>query len=170
MNNITIERSTKAYYSTTTLLKKLGYNFQIIVLKKDLVESTKTQSHALGIPLASNIYEIKRLLIVEGCPKAIETSFIPAELIPEFYNVSLEASALYMILSDKYNIEIDKSEERIVLSEASRNEKELLKLKEDDVVVITGTSYDTEGRLIELYNTVAVCDFFEFRGETYNNE
>ena len=75
-----------------------------------------------------------------------------------------------MILSDTYNIEIDKSEERIVLSEASRNEKELLKLKEDDVVVITGTSYDTEGRLIELYNTVAVCDFFEFKGETYNNE
>lgn len=170
LNNIVIERSTKAYYSTSSLLKKLGYNYQVIVLKRDLIESTKTQSKALGISLASNVYEIKRLLIVEGTPKAIETSFISAELIPEFYNVNLESSPLYTILSDKYNIQIDKSEERIVLAEASKNEKELLKLKDTDVIVITGTSYDTNGRIIELYNTVAVCDFFEFKGETYNDE
>lgn len=167
--NITIERSTKAYYSTSSLLRKLGYNFKIVVLKKDLIESNKIQSRELNIPLASNVYEIKRLIIVEDEPKLIETSFISADLIPDFHTVDLENEPLYTVLNDKYGIEIDRSEERIIVVEASKNEKELLKLDEDYVMVITGTSSDRKGEIVEIYNTVAVCDFFEFKGETIHD-
>ncbi len=162
---VTIERSTKAYYSTTSLLKKLGYEYQVIVLKKDIIEANKLQSSELSIPLATNIYEIKRLLIVEDHPRAIESSYIAADLIPEFYNVSLENEPLYTILSEKYNIDIDKSEERIIVAEASKSERELLKA-DGEVMVITGKSYDRNGQIIELYETVSVCDFFKFKGET----
>lgn len=162
---ITIERNTKAYYSTTSLLKKYGYNYQVIVLKKDIIEANKTISNELNIPLASNVYEIKRLVIVEGKPKAIETSFIAAELIPDFYSINIENKPLYTILNDKYNIQIDKSEERIIVAEATKSERELLSLKDDlDVMVINGSSGDKTGRIVELYQTVAVYNFFEFKG------
>lgn len=164
--SITIERSTKAYYSTTSLLKKLEYSFQVVVLKNDLIESNKFQSRELDIPLASNVYEIKRLLIVEDRPRAIESSFIAAENIPEFYNVDLNNKPLYSLLNEKYGIEIDKSDERIIVTEAKNSEKELLKLEEDHVIVITGKSYDRNEKIIELYETVALCDFFEFKGDT----
>ena len=166
---ITIERNTKAYYSTTSLLKKYGYNYQVIVLKKDIIEANKTISTELNIPLASNVYEIKRLVIVEGKPKAIETSFIAAELIPDFYSVNIENKPLYTVLNDKYNIQIDKSEERIIVTEATKSERELLSLKDElDVMVINGNSGDKTGRIVELYQTVAVYDFFEFKGVNLN--
>ena len=67
-HNITIERCTNANTSTTTLLEEMGVDFKLLVLKKDLVEANKNISRSLNIPIASYVYEIKRLLIVENAP------------------------------------------------------------------------------------------------------
>jgi len=70
--SITIERNTKPDLSTTRILKNKGIDFKLVVLKKDLIEANKNISRSLNVPLASYVYEIKRLLIVQGIPKAIE--------------------------------------------------------------------------------------------------
>ena len=99
-HNITIERCTNANTSTTTLLEEMGVDFKLLVLKKDLVEANKNISRSLNIPIASYVYEIKRLLIVENVPKAIETSFVPMKIIPGFQTVDLENTSLYSILKE----------------------------------------------------------------------
>ena len=164
-HNITIERCTNANTSTTTLLEEMGVDFKLLVLKKDLVEANKNISRSLNIPIASYVYEIKRLLIVENVPKAIETSFVPMKIIPGFQTVDLENTSLYSILKEKYGIEIERSEEVITLEKATNIEKELLQTEDDEVLAINGTSSDRRGIIVESYNTVTVSDFFVFKSE-----
>lgn len=164
-STITIERCKNANSSTTTVLEDMGVDFKVIVLKKDLIEANKTISRNLNIPLASYVYEIKRLLIVEDIPKAIETSFVPMKIIPNFEIVDLEHKSFYGVLKELYNIEIERSEEVITIEKANKIEKALLQINEDEVLAINGISSDKSGMIIEAYNTISVCDFFVFKSE-----
>jgi len=163
--SITIERNTKPDLSTTRILKNKGIDFKLVVLKKDLIEANKNISRSLNVPLASYVYEIKRLLIVQGIPKAIEISFIPMDLIPGFESIEIEQNSLYEVLKKEYGIEIDRSEETITLIKAGNAEKMLLRLKDDDLISINGVSSDKTGTIVEMYQTIAVCDFFIFKSE-----
>ena len=71
--------------------------------------------------------------------------------------------SLYQLLRGPYKLAVANSEESILISEASEEEKELLHLKGDEVMVINGLSTDQRGIPTESYQNIAATDFFVFR-------
>ena len=165
--NVTIVRSTDAFSSTTVMLERLGYEYDIRVLKNQVIEANKLISLTLGLPLASPVCEIRRLLSVERCPKAIEISYIPYAMVRGMERKDLSGCSLYRLMREEYAIHICESEEEILIAEASEEEIRLLGLPQgSDVMVIDGVATDQRGKRVESYQTIAVTDFYIFRSVT----
>ncbi|MXQ72340.1 UTRA domain-containing protein [Clostridiaceae bacterium DONG20-135] len=159
---IQITRQLAKFSSTTKALEDAGLTCEIRILKNEILEANRYLSQKLQVSLASPLIFFQRLRIVEGQPKTIETSYIPEELVPGMEQVQLNDRSFYQFLNDEYQIEIRKSEEEILLVKASENEKRLLELTDDEVLVLKGKTFDKSQRCIEYFEIAAVPDFYVF--------
>ena len=56
-----------------------------------------------------------------------------------------------------------KSEEEILIVEASEEEQRLLDCRDKELMMIRGTTYKEEPELFEYFEIVSVSDFYRFR-------
>ena len=162
-DNITLVRNTETFTSIATHLNVLGYTYTVKVLTCQVTEANKLVSQALQLPLASQVFELRRLVIVDNVPKVLEHTYIPYSLVPGIEQIDFTNQSLYQLLRGPYKLAVANSEESILISEASEEEKELLHLKGDEVMVINGLSTDQRGIPTESYQNIAATDFFVFR-------
>lgn len=162
-DNITLVRNTETFTSIATHLSTLGYTYTVKVLTCHVTESNKLISQALRIPLASQVFELRRLVVVDNVPKVLEHTYIPYVLVPDIEEFDFTRQSLYQLLKNRYKLGITNSEESILISEASEEEQELLHLSGSEVMVINGLSTDQRGVPTESYQNVAAPDFFVFR-------
>lgn len=163
LDTITLVRNTETFTSIATHLKLLGYTYTVKVLTCRVTEANKLVSQTLRIPLADQVFELRRLVVVDNLPKVLEHTYIPYALVPGIEGMDFTHQSLYQLLKDQYKLGVTNSEENILISEASEEEKELLHLKGDEVMVINGLSTDQRGNPTESYQNIAATDFFIFR-------
>ena len=161
---VSLVRRIDKYSSTSLNLREEGYDFYIQVIQSGIIEANRSLSTILNVPIASLIFMIKRLRIVEGIPKTIETSYIPYELVKGIENIDFAVNSLYRTLIEKFSLSINESSEEIMLVSPSEEESKLLMTPQNsDVLMLKGITTDDYKRNIEYYETIAVTDFFIFR-------
>jgi DNA-binding GntR family transcriptional regulator len=166
-NEIFVLRNIDTFSSTSsgTLISQ-GFSYRYEVLEMSIIESNRFISKALGIPLASKVFSFSKVRIVEDQPKSIEKIYIEYNKIPGIEKMNLSKESFYSIIKREYSIEINQSEEEILIVEANEREKQILRLEEDsEVLLIKGTTFIHNHEPFELFEIVSIPDFYKFRSE-----
>ena len=160
-----IVRCLESFLSLTKLVNEIGSEIKTQILEQKVIESNRIVSHYLKLPIASKVFYVSRLRIIDGEPSTIETSYIPYDLVEGIENADLTNKSLYQFLEDKYNIKINKAKEELIIIKPSKQEKELLKLNDEEkVLMIKGINMDFEDKIVEYSENVAVYDLYIFKG------
>lgn len=117
----------------------------------------------LGIQSDEYTFEIYRVRNADDEPISIHYSYIPCKYLPD-YNQELfqEFQSLYQLLDERYNIQIQVSEDNISAIKASKEVAKVLKLNVNDpVLFIERCAFDVNDRIIE-YNKTSI------RGDRYS--
>ena len=163
-DDIYIVRDMKNFASITDLLQKSKFNFSNVVLKQGILEANYRVSRQLGLELGSKVFFIKRLRIVEGQARSIETDYIDYKLVPGIEKHDFSNISFYEWIAQEYGYHTIRSDEEILVVEASDEECELLNFpKESEVLLVKGTTYkDTKGPF-EYFELVCDPSFYRFR-------
>ncbi|MGQ7507675.1 GntR family transcriptional regulator [Streptococcus suis] len=132
---------TSAYYPTRTVTSK--------VLKFEIIAASERIANKLNIPVASHVYDIERVRILDGKPIVMENTFMPVSVIPDLALKNVEES-IYEYIQDRLGIKIQSAHRNITVRKAVAAEVEHLELEQGDPVGIveqvgflsTGTTFE----------------------------
>ena len=137
-------------------LRGLGRRAGARVLSARERQVTPAEEAALGAH--ERVFEIVRVRSADGSPVALERTALPCALFPSLLDQPLEGS-LYALLRDRYGVRPARAVERLEPALASREEAAALELApRQPVMLVQRTTYDAEGRAIEVSRDV-------FRGD-----
>ena len=162
---ISITRELGQFDSITQAIREAGYSYEYPILISRIVEANKIVSNELQIPIASPVYEYKKLRIVENRPRAIEHIFIDARNVEGIEKEDLRNQSLYEFLYAHFGLKVAKNEEEILVVRADEEESELLKIEANaEVMLIKGKSYMTKYKQpFEYFQITAIPGFFRYR-------
>lgn len=105
---------------------------------------------ALGLPPGARVHEIVRVRSIGGAPVVVETSFLPADLLPGFEDLDLEGSSIYALMAERYGIRGVRAVESLEAVAAGPSEAHLLELPVGSpLMLVERTAWDPEDRAIE---------------------
>jgi GntR family transcriptional regulator len=105
---------------------------------------------ALGLAPGARVHEIVRVRSIDGMPVVIETSFLPADLLPGFAELDLEGSSIYGLMTARYGIRGVRATESLEAVVAGPDEAALLELSVGSpLMLVERIAWDAEGRAIE---------------------
>ena len=129
-------------------------------LKKRPALPVKT---ALGLTSSSEIYELTRLRLVNGVPVILETTSLPAGLVPGLDAYDFESDSLYSVLERNYRLHIMDQELDIRLSRATDKEAACFDIEPGALVFVeTGLTRDEKGHAIEYTKSILPCRSSEY--------
>lgn len=145
-------------------LKAKGYDFQCNILDMKVMEANRYISRQLSIPLASKVFYLKKMRSVKEEPKTIESVYIDYRLVNGLEKEQIDDVTFYHVLEEKYGYRTIRSEEEILIVEASEEECKLLHLKEkEEILLIKGITYIDSIKPFEYSEISSVTDFYHFR-------
>lgn len=159
-------REIEKYSSVTNYLILNNYNFRNIVIQKEVIESNLRISKKLNIPLATKVFVLKRLRMVENLPCAIETTYHIFDDVKDIveHNFS-DKESLNTIIETNTKLQVCRSSEKLSLTNSTVVESDLLKIpKNSQILLIKGNQWDSSGRIIEYFEVVSVPEFYRFKG------
>jgi len=121
------------------------------VISQTLTGSIPLSVQQLGYPLDAVAVFLRRLRSIDGQPVMICDSYLPADLFPGLQGEELIQGSLYATLARVHGVKIVESKRCIEVAElADRGVMELLNVPIlTPVFVLTGLSYDENGRVCE---------------------
>ncbi len=92
----------------------------------------------LKLRIGAEVLVIKRLRTVNGQPFCVETSYIPAEIIPGLSIEDLEKpdASLYSIMQVRYGVRFALNNETLKISFATQEEADLLNIKHGEAIML----------------------------------
>lgn len=118
---------TSAYYPTRTVTSK--------VLKFEIIAASERIANKLNIPVASHVYDIERVRILDSKPIVMENTFMPVSVIPDLALKNVEES-IYEYIQDTLGMKIQSAHRNITVRKASDSEVTHLELEQGDPVGI----------------------------------
>ena len=156
--NISILRDLTVCQSVSEALTKQGLTFEYRILNLEIKEANRFISRMLKSSLGTPVLFLRKLRVIEGIPKSIESTYMVYEKVKD-----LEHCSFYELIREKFGYVTQKSEEEILVVTPSPKEQELLQTKDQECLMIRGTSYVEEGIPFEYFEIVAISDFYKFR-------
>ena len=162
---ISITRELGQFNSITQAIREAGYSYEYPILVSRIVEANKIVSNELQIPIATPVFEYKKLRVVENKPRAIEHIFIDARNVENIEHEDLTNKSLYEFLYAHYGLKVARNEEEILVVHADEEESKLLKIEVNaEVMLIKGRSYMTKFKQpFEYFQITAIPGFFRYR-------
>jgi GntR family transcriptional regulator len=110
----------------------------------------------LQLQKGSTIIFLSRLRSINGKPFCVERSYLPADMFPGLApGDAAEPNSLYRVLKEKYEIQPDRSEDRLSISYATRDEAELLQIREGEAVLFfRSVVFDEKGIPFEFVKSI----------------
>jgi DNA-binding GntR family transcriptional regulator len=165
-NGVFVLRNIDRFASVSEAIISRGYSYKYQVLDMSITESNRLISKALDLPLASKVFCFEKLRIVEDETKSIEKVYIDYKKIPGIEKMDLSNESFYSILKREYGIEINQSEEEILIVEANKKESQILSLQEgSDVLFIKGITCIHDQVPFEYFEIISIPEFYKFRSE-----
>lgn len=127
-------------------------------------DSNLKTSQLLGVPLASKVYEMRRLRLIDDIPVSIETSYLLEETCPNLIQFDFSRNrSLYQTLKEEYKIEIIQQQQNIRATKLTEDEANLLCAEpESSAFYISAVGVAKDGRPIERSLSVTRADRYAF--------
>ena len=166
-SDIFLNRELNTFESMTELLVKKGVAFENVILKQDVIEANYYISKQLNVPLATKVFYLERVRVIEGNPLSIEKIYICYERVRGLEREEIGSQSFYGILEKKYGYSVKKSQEEILIVEANERERELLELeKGEEVLLIKGNTFLDENAHFEYFELASLPSLYRFRSVT----
>lgn len=166
-SDIFLNRELNTFESMTELLIKKGVAFENVILKQEVIEANYYISKQLNVPLATKIFYLERVRVIEGNPLSIEKIYICHDRVKGIEQEEIGSSSFYGLLERKYGYKVKKSQEEILIVEANEQECELLELeKGEEVVLIKGNTFLDENARFEYFELASLPSLYRFRSVT----
>lgn len=163
-DNIFILRELDKFASITDSINAKNLELENKVLEQKVIEANYYISKQLEVPLATKLFYLSKLRIVEGIPRSIEKTYIDYEFVKGMENEDLNNVSFYSVLEKKTGIKTIKSQEEMLIVEANESECELLNLNTgEEVLLLKGVTYKDEIRPFEYFEITSLTSFYRFR-------
>ncbi len=168
-DDVYVLRDLGKFQSVTEVLKNRAYPFEYRVLNKEILESNRFISRVLKIPLASKVFYFRKLRVVGGVPKSIEKTYILYDKVKGVEKMELGSRSFYQVIQERFGYATQRSEEEILIVNASPEEQELLDCRDRELLMIKGNTYLGDAEPFEYFEIVSTSDFYRFRSVTEND-
>lgn len=163
VNKPRVEKNVFHLESTSEAIFEQGLKMSIKILHMGKKEIDKRLSTKLRLPLGTKVYHLQRLRLVDNEPISLDTNYLPVEYAQNLEKQDLENRALYQILKTEYNIQVDHSEQEILICEADDFVANALCVAPGTQMVLQqGLAYDSNNRQIEYSECIMKMERFVY--------
>jgi GntR family transcriptional regulator len=156
-----IEQKLLGLTSFTEDMKARGYKPASKLVSFQTVEANHKLAKALDISQNEEVYEIKRVRLANEIPMAIETTFVPVQLI-QLSEIHIKEGSLYSQVENA-GFHIDYATQSLEASIAREAESEILEIaKGAPVLLIQRQTFLTTGKPLEVVHSVYRGDRYKF--------
>ena len=157
-----LEQSLSTLISFTENMTARGKTSTSVTLSQGLFIPTPNETFMLGLNSGDKVARIRRLRSADGVPMAIETSALPADVLPAPEQVD---TSLYAVLR-RHRRAPTRAVQRVTAVSLNAADAALLdKQPGEPVLQIDRTGYLSSGRPIEFTNGVYLPDMYDFVSE-----
>ncbi|MEG0290362.1 MAG: UTRA domain-containing protein [Erysipelotrichaceae bacterium] len=152
------------YVSISEYLKNQHHSLCYVGLETKIIEANRWISKQLQIPLAAKVFSYRKLRIVDDVPKSIDHVYLPYEKVKGIEKLNLDDVSFYAVLKEHFGLQVNYNEEELMIGVPTEEEKTLLKLKDEEEVLITkGSTYINTKEPLEYFEVTSVTSFYRFR-------
>ncbi|MBR4485384.1 MAG: GntR family transcriptional regulator [Erysipelotrichaceae bacterium] len=168
--DVFVLREYNNFPSITKAISSAGYKIENKTIEQGIVEANYNISSRLDVPLATTLFYMKRLRIVENEPRCIEKLYIELAKVKGMEDLDYNNKSFHEQLHRIKKIERLHTKEEILIVEPNEEESELLKLHEDEeILLIKGVAYMQDGEPLEYYELSSDTYFYRYRSlSSYN--
>lgn len=145
-------------------LRKLGYTLQHQVLERQVFTNPLPHvAERLRLEPSQPVAYLKRVLMINGQPSAVNRSWFSEELVPGIAANELIDNSLSGTLAKRYDFVPARSENQIEVARATESEAQLLEIKRDTpLLILTSTSFLGDNAPLEYSVTAWLGDNIRF--------
>lgn len=115
------------------------------------VQDADASTAVLGTP---QVLSLERLRTADGVPIAVIHTWLPAPAFADLTAESLQDASLHAVLGEKFGVQITSGKRQIRAVPGDRDLLRLLRLDTSSpVLLLEGTSFDQDGRPVEVFST-----------------
>ena len=103
-DDIFIVRDLQHFASITDSIKSQNLHYQNVILEQGIMEANYHISRQLELGLGTKLFYMKRLRIVEGHPRSIETNYINYQLVEGLETMDFSNVSFYDVVLQKKDI------------------------------------------------------------------
>ena len=151
--------------SITDIIRAQNLSLINKVLEQKIIEANSYIATQLEIPLASKLFYLKRLRIVEGEPRSVENNYFNLDEVRGMETIDFNNISFFSEVYKHKGIRKLRSEQEILIVEADDEERRLLQLNENDqeIMLIKGVSIKEDNRPFEYFEISSDLEFYRFR-------
>ncbi len=154
-----LEQSLSSLVSFSENIRMRGQTPSSKILQRGLFMPNRDEFLILGLTPSSRVARIKRLRFADGTPLAIETSTLPADVLPDPEKVE---TSLYEVLRANDRAPV-RAVQRVTAQNLNAEDAQLLGLKPGDAALaIERTAFLPHGRIVELTTGLYRSDIYDF--------
>ena len=152
------------YPSITEAISSQGHLIENKTLEQGVIESNYNISGQLNVPLATKLFYLKRLRVVDHIPRSIEKMYIDLKEVEGMEALDYNNKSFHALLHQMKKIDKLHTREQILIVEPDEEEKDLLKLEEDEeILLIKGVAYKDGDHPLEYYEISSDTNFYRYR-------
>lgn len=162
VNKKKVEQELQGMTSFTEDMLSRGMNPSSTLLSFQIIPADKNTAIDLKIEENDSVYKIKRIRLADGAPMALETAYIPVEIVPGLTEENSNLS-LYQYIEEQLSLSISEATQEIEASVADSHDAENLEINNGDpILLIERISYLTDGIPFELVKSSFRADRYRF--------
>jgi len=120
------------------------------VVERAEVLATRQLAHQLGLRIGERVYKIVRVRSAGGVPVVLETSFLPARIVPGLLDEDLERSSIYRLMDRHHGARPVRARQSMEPITAGPPESALLDVPVGSpLMLVERTAWDARGRAVE---------------------
>jgi GntR family transcriptional regulator len=149
--------------SLSELGRSRGLDATARVLTAAIRPATIDEAEAFGIAPGAELFELRRLRMLDGLPIAIDDNRIPLRLLPSAGDIDFTTASLYDAIEREGN-PLARADYELEARAAGTQEAELLGLAPDaPVLFATTVAIGDDGRILDLGQTIYRADRYRFQ-------
>jgi GntR family transcriptional regulator len=149
--------------SLSELGRSRGLEASSQVLAADLRPATIDEAEAFGIAPGAELFELRRVRMLDGLPISVDHNRVPLRLIPDAARIDFTTASLYATLDDAGHPPA-RADYELEARAADAREAELLGLARNaPVLFATTVAVGEDGRVLDLGRTVYRADRYRFQ-------
>lgn len=130
-----------------------------LILEKSAEHADKELAGILGISTGDDIFYIRRLIVEEEYPMAIDNLFVAAALFPDFFALLLDDVSFYRLIDEHYQYEFGNESLTLDASTARGDEGQLLQCPTGSPLFILRKSMArADGRILHYSKSIIRAD------------